>query len=348
LLALIDNRPGAPLKSQREGIAMAVAVKNTPDTTSTRTPLNRLAVGSLVGVVYILGSVYLVLHALHYLWWDKEALYLDDGSFVNWSLLILAMLGLTAVLVYVGKWLAGPSPPHGLRAGIAVGLGLLLLDVLLIQAIGVTLENWFGSGVIPLAVSVVIAGGILFYTLRAYFRPGFEKWLGRLEDQGWFSATSYKVSQGQRVRKGTILAVLALAACGIYTMWRRGVLRGAWELEVPFLDKWLIVLLPETRWTLTVLLGAASIWLAWRLVNYPTFADFLIATEAEMNKVSWTTRRRLVQDTIVVLTTVFLLTIFLMVVDLLWIKILSNPLIKVIQIDTTSRTTDGGNEKVDW
>ena len=33
--------------------------------------------------------------------------------------------------------------------------------------------------------------------------------------------------------------------------------------------------------------------------------DFLIATEAEMNKVSWTTRKRLVKDTIVVLVTVF-------------------------------------------
>ena len=51
------------------------------------------------------------------------------------------------------------------------------------------------------------------------------------------------------------------------------------------------------------------LWRAWRgMVNFPAFADFLIATEAEMNKVSWTTRKRLVQDTIVVLTTVVLMT----------------------------------------
>src|SRR2546430_6963945 len=37
--------------------------------------------------------------------------------------------------------------------------------------------------------------------------------------------------------------------------------------------------------TLPLLLAAASLWLAYRVVNYPTFADFLIATEAEMNKV---------------------------------------------------------------
>ena len=41
-----------------------------------------------------------------------------------------------------------------------------------------------------------------------------------------------------------------------------------------------------------------------------------IATEAEINKVSWTTRKRLIQDTTVVLVTVFLFTLFLFVVDI--------------------------------
>jgi preprotein translocase SecE subunit len=84
---------------------------------------------------------------------------------------------------------------------------------------------------------------------------------------------------------------------------------------------------------LPVLLGLALIWLAWRIVNWPTFADFLIATEAEMNKVSWTTRKRLFADTIVVLTTVFLFTAFLFVVDIIWIKVLSAPYIQVLLID---------------
>ena len=65
----------------------------------------------------------------------------------------------------------------------------------------------------------------------------------------------------------------------------------------------------------------------------PTFADFLIATEAEMNKVSWTNRKRLVQDTVVVLVTVFLFTMFLFVVDILWIRILSAPYIEVLLYD---------------
>ena len=43
-------------------------------------------------------------------------------------------------------------------------------------------------------------------------------------------------------------------------------------------------------------------WLIFRLVQYPPFADFLIATEAEMNKVSWTSRDDLNRATTVVLT----------------------------------------------
>ena len=82
-----------------------------------------------------------------------------------------------------------------------------------------------------------------------------------------------------------------------------------------------------------IIFGVLLIWLAYRIVNVPTFADFLIATEAEMNKVSWTTRKRLLQDTVVVLTTVFLFTTFLFVVDIIWIKLLSAPIIQVLLID---------------
>jgi len=84
-----------------------------------------------------------------------------------------------------------------------------------------------------------------------------------------------------------------------------------------------LTLLPGVKFTLPLLLLALTIWLAWRVVNLPTFGDFLIATEAELNKVSWTTRHRLWQDTVVVLATTFLLAAFLFVVDIAWAKILS-------------------------
>jgi preprotein translocase SecE subunit len=88
-----------------------------------------------------------------------------------------------------------------------------------------------------------------------------------------------------------------------------------------------LIVLPKVAYTIPLILAALTLWLAWRLVNVPVFADFLIATEAELNKVSWTTRRRLVQDTIVVLTTVVLMAFFLFFADFLW-----STLLKQIQV----------------
>lgn len=94
-----------------------------------------------------------------------------------------------------------------------------------------------------------------------------------------------------------------------------------------------ITLLPQVKYTVPLLLLGLSSWFAWRLVNLPVFADFLIATEAELNKVSWTTRKRLFQDTIVVLTTVFLMSGYLFFMDQIWAHLLSSWPINVIVIN---------------
>ena len=47
------------------------------------------------------------------------------------------------------------------------------------------------------------------------------------------------------------------------------------------------------------------IWVAYRLVNVPGFADFLIAVEAEVNKVSWPTRSELFRASMMVLFLIF-------------------------------------------
>jgi preprotein translocase subunit SecE len=53
-------------------------------------------------------------------------------------------------------------------------------------------------------------------------------------------------------------------------------------------------------------------------VNVPGFADFLIAVEAEMNKVSWPTRTELYRSSVVVLVTIFVLAVVLFVFDFFW------------------------------
>lgn len=71
------------------------------------------------------------------------------------------------------------------------------------------------------------------------------------------------------------------------------------------------------------LLFALGVWVAYRLVNLPRFADFLISVEAEMSKVSWPTRRELTRASIVVLITMFGVAAVLYVYDLIWQWLLS-------------------------
>jgi preprotein translocase SecE subunit len=104
-----------------------------------------------------------------------------------------------------------------------------------------------------------------------------------------------------------------------------------------------ITLLPDLWLTVPLLLMAATLWFAWRAVNYPTFADFLIATEAEINKVSWTSRKALIRDTIVVLVTLVLLTAFLFVVDLFWSGILSSKYVGVLPTAEEQRAATSGD-----
>jgi preprotein translocase SecE subunit len=227
-----------------------------------------------------------------------------------------------------------------MRAGVFVGVAGAILIGLITRAIGESLESAFGTDsalglAITIGVGVVLLGG----GASAYFRAGFDSAIVQLEEQGWFSFTPYKRNQGQRVRRGTMLAVLVLAGCGIYTMLAHGTLRTAsqhWDVSVPFSGGRVLTLLPDIQFTVPVLIAASALWFAYRVVHYPVFADFLIATEAELNKVSWTTRKRLVQDTIVVLTTVFLFTVFLFVVDFAWSYILSSRYIGVIQTPETT------------
>jgi preprotein translocase subunit SecE len=80
-------------------------------------------------------------------------------------------------------------------------------------------------------------------------------------------------------------------------------------------------------------IGAVLAWFTFRLLEFPPFVEFLIATEAEMNKVSWTSREDLKRATTVVLVTVLLMAVFLFGVDWLWSSLLQ--LLHVLQFRDT-------------
>jgi preprotein translocase subunit SecE len=56
----------------------------------------------------------------------------------------------------------------------------------------------------------------------------------------------------------------------------------------------------------------------WRLMNKPSHVDFLIATDSEMKKVNWTTRKELIGSTKVVIFFVILISLVLFLLDLLF------------------------------
>jgi preprotein translocase subunit SecE len=111
----------------------------------------------------------------------------------------------------------------------------------------------------------------------------------------------YKPLQGRRARLWTGVGLGTLVGAGLYRLWET---LGDAQLAVRF----------GVPVALAVVLG----WLVYRLLQFPPFVEFLIATEAEMNKVSWTSKQDLYRATIVVLVTVALMAIYLFGVDWLW------------------------------
>jgi preprotein translocase SecE subunit len=415
---------------------MAVAVKN-PETMSSRL-IDRLQIGILVGVIYVLGSLGVLFKLLPSLWWGVLGL---PPTAVAYTALLVVGIAVAGALGYLGLKLVGPSPAPGLRAGIFLAFVSLLVILLMTRWVSLWFEGWvyerrLMGATVGIILTAAIAIALLAVMVRFWFlKPGYEQRLIALEEQGWFSAASYKRNQGARVRRGTILGILILAGAGIWTIVSHNALGKLgskdWAINVPFTgsvevralndialvppedmarfygeqkppfkvdqgtfrekndllkreyvkiesrgasenEKILpgrvvskdlyererselaaqdrqvptfrspeaaggtveyasLTLLPDVQYSLPLLLTALALWVGWRLVNVPVFADFLIATEAELNKVSWTTRRRLIQDTIVVLITVVLLTVFLFVVDVLWGWILGSKPVGVLK-----------------
>ncbi|MEC7409305.1 MAG: preprotein translocase subunit SecE, partial [Planctomycetota bacterium] len=111
-----------------------------------------------------------------------------------------------------------------------------------------------------------------------------------------FSAGVYKPNQGRIVRQLTCLAIwiiVSLACWALYSSLRGTDMGSGVASGIP---------------TVLVALG---VWTGFRLVNWPRFADFLIAVEAEMNKVTWPGKDELVRAAFVVIFTIFFLAISL-------------------------------------
>jgi preprotein translocase SecE subunit len=323
---------------------MAVAVKN-PES-QTRSAAGTLVTASVMGAAFVIACAAVVFWGVPYLWEVGIHPFLGNLSFVSVAGLILVEAVTIGILAFLGMALVGPTPPHGLRAGVFSVLVWLGATAFVTILVGRLFEGWLGGApAVGIALTVLIGVGLLYWGWSLVTKPKGPDWLRALEDQNWFTANRFKAMQGQRVRRGTMLGVILLVGAGIYALYTHGTLATAdnnWTVRIPF-TSYVLPLLPDVKFTLPMLLAAGGLWLAFRVVNLPVFADFLIATEAELNKVSWPTRRSVVQDTIVVLTTVFMLTVFLFLVDLGWGALLSWPPIGVLHVQPQTQTQQQEN-----
>jgi preprotein translocase subunit SecE len=73
---------------------------------------------------------------------------------------------------------------------------------------------------------------------------------------------------------------------------------------------------PRGAYLLVALFAVAYSAVAFHIMNKPTYADFLIATDSEMKKVNWTTQKELMGSTKIVIGFVFLMAVVLFCYDL--------------------------------
>jgi len=134
---------------------------------------------------------------------------------------------------------------------------------------------------------------------------------GHAGGAGYF--TVYKSGQGYWTRAGTVMGVILI---GIFT---------AWNLE-QYVPTFLPASVPAATgnkigWGVAIGFCVGFAWLCWHLLNKPTNVDFLIATDSEMKKVNWTSRKELIGSTKVVIAFMFLTALFLFLCDVVFIFI---------------------------
>ena len=141
-----------------------------------------------------------------------------------------------------------------------------------------------------------------------HVRPALRPREGRLFKQ-------YKPDQGKKTRVGTFLGVGAMIAWGTKFVYDRlQVYEGGEEV-------WRLLVTNGIPILFAVVLGA----ICWRIVfGHRGTGDFLIATEGEMKKVSWSSKREIIGSTKVVIMFTIMLALLLFVVDLFFQLVFSN------------------------
>jgi preprotein translocase subunit SecE len=117
-----------------------------------------------------------------------------------------------------------------------------------------------------------------------------------------FQLGRYKRTQGRIARQVTLIAIGLIIAIGAWQMYEP--LRAGYGQQIAMSISGLVLVI--------------GLWCGYRLINWPTFADFLISVEAEMNKVTWPAKAELWRSSLVVMFLMFALAACLLLFDVIW------------------------------
>ena len=117
----------------------------------------------------------------------------------------------------------------------------------------------------------------------------------------------YKRGQGKYTRLGSAFAAAIIIGLGCLQLYKK--LQAVdWKLSQKA-TLWVATMVPAGLFALFALL------IYW-LVNKPTVADFMVASEGEIKKVSWSSRREITVSTFIVIVVVAIMATLLGVADL--------------------------------
>ena len=112
----------------------------------------------------------------------------------------------------------------------------------------------------------------------------------------------YKKGQGYYTRLYSALTAAAIVVIGCVVLWQKMSAKD---------NVWLEFFVPAG---VAAVFGALIFW----IVNKPSIADFLIAAEGEIKKVSWSSRQEIISSTMVVIGVVIFMSVLLFAADIIF------------------------------
>ncbi len=117
----------------------------------------------------------------------------------------------------------------------------------------------------------------------------------------------YKRGQGKNTRLWSAFAVAIIAGLGCLRLYTK-LEATSWGLSTKT-TLWIATMVPAG---LFVIMAFVIFW----LVNRPSVADFMVAAEGEMKKVSWSSRQEIYVSTFVVIVVVIIMALLLGATDI--------------------------------